>query len=310
MIKVVKKSAVLFFVLILILLTPSKYLSSEENKNLITNFAGLNLDALKNGQKDKVIEFLNKYPCSCTCDKKNIAICLKESPECHTSRGLAKLIISSVKAGVSQEEIDDAFRDIEAEKKKYRNSVSANKQEKEKYNVDIGDAPFKGPKDAPVTIIEFSEYQCPFCKVAEPTLEKIMETYKDKIKLVYKHNPLPNHENAFLASEAAVEAARQGKFWEMHKKLYENQQNLKMENLIKYAEEIKLDIESFKKNLNDHKHENYIRDNMKQASSVGAKGTPTFFINGRKLVGAQPFEAFKDVIEDELKRSEAKVLNE
>ena len=177
------KSAVLLFVLTLLLFIFSKSLFSEEKKGLITEFEGINLDVLKGEKKDKAIEFLNKYQCSCPCKKENIAECFKETPDCRTSKGLAKLIISSLKNGVPENEIDDAFNEIGAEKKKSSNSDFPKDKREKGYDVEAGDAPYKGVKDAPVTIVEFSDYQCPFCSRVEPTLDKIMESYKGKVKL-------------------------------------------------------------------------------------------------------------------------------
>ncbi len=169
------------------------------------------------------------------------------------------------------------------------------------YTVPAGNSHFMGGKNAKVEIIEFSEFQCPFCSRVIPTIKKIKETYGDKVKVVFKHNPLPFHKDAGLASEAALAAGEQGKFWQMHDKLFENQKQLKRENLESYAKELGLNMAQFKKALDSGKFKPVIDADKKLAASVGARGTPTFFINGKKFVGAQPFENFKQKIDEALK---------
>jgi protein-disulfide isomerase len=167
-------------------------------------------------------------------------------------------------------------------------------------DINITGAPVKGPKNAPVTIIAFSDFQCPFCSRAVPTLKQIEETYGNKVKLAFKHQPLPFHQNAKLAAMASMAAHEQGKFWEMHDKMFANQQALDRASLERYAQEIGLDMGKFKAALDSNKYDAYVTADSNEGMRVGANGTPTFFINGRQIVGAQPFEAFKTVIDQEL----------
>ena len=162
----------------------------------------------------------------------------------------------------------------------------------------------KGPADALVTIIEFSEFQCPFCTRVNPTIKKIMDTYKDKVRVVFKHNPLPFHKDAPLAAQAANAAGKQGKFWEMHDVLFKNQKKLKPENINAYAKEVGLDMTKFAADLNSAENKKAVAADQALARQFGARGTPNFFINGRNLVGAQPFPAFKTIIDEELKKAE------
>jgi protein-disulfide isomerase len=171
------------------------------------------------------------------------------------------------------------------------------------YKVPVGKSAAKGPADALVTIVEFSEFQCPFCKRVGPTVKQIFDTYGKDVRFVFKHNPLPFHKDAQLASEAALEARDQGKFWEFHDKLFENQQALARENLETYAKEIGLNMPKFKAALDSGKHKAETQEDQQLARSLGASGTPSFFINGRNLRGAQPFEAFKAVIDEEQQKA-------
>ncbi len=175
--------------------------------------------------------------------------------------------------------------------------------DKKVYNVKInpGDA-FKGPKNAPITIAVFSEFQCPFCSRILPTIKQVHEKYGDKVKVVFKHNPLSFHKDAPLASEAALAAGAQGKFWEFHDVLFKNQRALKRPELEKYAQELGLNMGKFKADLDSGKFKAQVKADMDMAKSVGARGTPTSFINGRKLRGAQPFPSFQRLIDEELKK--------
>ncbi len=176
--------------------------------------------------------------------------------------------------------------------------------EEDRYKVPVGDKSYsKGPKNAPVTIVEFSEFQCPFCKRVEPTVDKIMEEYKDKVRVVFRHNPLPFHKDAGLASTAALAAGEQGKFWEMHKKLFDNQRQMKREDLEKYAQELGLDMAKFKDALDKNPYKAQIEEDQKVAQQFAARGTPHFFVNGIRVKGAQPFENFKKVIDEELENA-------
>ncbi len=168
--------------------------------------------------------------------------------------------------------------------------------------VDISGAPVKGSPKAPVTLVVFSDFQCPFCGRAEPTVKQIEDQYKDQVKVVWKNQPLPFHPNAMPAAKAAMAAYKQGKFWEMHDKLFSNQQALSDAVYAQYAKELGLDIAKFNADLNSPEIQASIQKDMQQGASLGANGTPTFFINGRQLVGAQPIDQFKQVIDDELKK--------
>ena len=160
----------------------------------------------------------------------------------------------------------------------------------------------KGNPQAKVTIVEFSDFQCPFCADVEPTLNKILNTYRDQVKLVYKNYPLPSHQNAQGAALAALCAKEQGKFWEYHDLLFKNQESLEESDLKKYAAGFGLKTEDFNSCLESKKYKSQIEADMMEANRLGVRGTPAFFINGQFLSGAQPFENFQAVIEEELKK--------
>lgn len=162
--------------------------------------------------------------------------------------------------------------------------------------------PSRGPADAKVTIVEFSDFQCPFCSRAEGTVDEVMEKYAGKVRVVFRNFPLEFHPNAPKAAEAALCANDQGKFWEMHKELFANQQQLSVENLKSYAEKLQLDATKFNECLDSGAKKADVDADHKAGAEVGVSGTPAFFINGKMLSGAQPFAEFKKVIDAELAR--------
>ena len=172
----------------------------------------------------------------------------------------------------------------------------------EGYKVEPGDGPSFGPKNAPVTIVEFSDFQCPFCSRVVPTIKKIKETYGNKVRVVWRNYPLPFHQDAKPAAEAALAAAAQGKFWEMHDKMFENQRALDRASLEKYAAEIGIDVARFKTDLDSGRYKAQVDADFNYGNSLpgGGMGTPTFFINGRKIAGAYPFEKFDSMIKEAL----------
>jgi protein-disulfide isomerase len=162
--------------------------------------------------------------------------------------------------------------------------------------------PSKGSATAKITIVEFSDFQCPFCSRAEPSVDEVMKTYGDKVKVVFRHFPLDFHDKAFKAAEASACAEEQGKFWEFHKTLFANQGALSIDDLKTHAKTLGLDTGKFNACLDDSKMKAKVDDDMAAGRKAGVNGTPAFFINGILLSGAMPFDEFKKVIDAELAR--------
>ena len=170
--------------------------------------------------------------------------------------------------------------------------------------VDPGNGPFRGPKQAKVTIVEWSDFQCPFCSRAGPAVEKILTTYPNDVRLVWRNEPLSFHPNALPAAKAAMAAHKQGKFWEMHDKLFANQQQLSAESYEKWANELGLDVARWKRDMESPEIAAQVTADSNYGQQVGADGTPTFFVNGKIITGAQPFESFKPIIDEQIKRAD------
>ncbi len=148
--------------------------------------------------------------------------------------------------------------------------------------------------------MEFSDFQCPYCARARHTLDRVRETYSDRVRTVYRDFPLPMHPEAAKAAEAGACAGEQGKFWEMHDRIFDNQARLLVPDLKRYAGELGLDTRAFEQCLDSGRHAPDWQRDLEEGARYGVSATPAFFINGRPLVGAVPFENFAQVIDDEL----------
>ncbi|MBD3855328.1 MAG: DsbA family protein [Acidobacteria bacterium] len=162
--------------------------------------------------------------------------------------------------------------------------------------------PSRGPEDAPIVMIEYTDFQCPFCTRVQPALDALMKRYDGHIRHVFKNLPLPMHAEAQLAGAASLCAQDQGKFWEYHDWLFANQRTLNRDSMVAKAGEFGMDVEVFTACIDKGTYLATVRADMAEANSFGITGTPGFLINGRVLTGAQPIEQFEAIIDQELER--------
>jgi protein-disulfide isomerase len=162
------------------------------------------------------------------------------------------------------------------------------------------DGPAQGPSSAPIELIEFSDFQCPYCLRAHPILKQVLSTYGDRIRFVYRNYPLASHPNARPAAEAAQCAAEQDKFWPYHDRLFADQSKLGDNDLKASAAALGMDAAKFNACFDEHKYKGRVDADVQAGNEAGVDGTPAFFVNGRMLSGAQPFDEFKRVIDEEL----------
>jgi protein-disulfide isomerase len=271
------------------------------------------LAGLTEQQKYSVLKAVNEKNCTCGCANDTIAKCRKDDPQCGTAPKLMEQAVNDAKRGLSAAAIEADLGGgpggpggaPQAQNQPPRPPPGPPPAQARKVDLpDNAAMVTRGPQDAKVTIVEFSDFQCPFCGRVEPTLAQVAKEYPNDVRLVWRNQPLPFHPNAMPAAEAACAAGEQGKFWQMHDKLYENQQQLSPENYSKWAQDIGLNMGKFKSSVDSHECKPRIEADSKYGSSVGANGTPTFFINGRQLVGAQPYDQFKAMIDQEIKHAD------
>jgi protein-disulfide isomerase len=151
-----------------------------------------------------------------------------------------------------------------------------------------------------VTLVVFSDFQCPFCARVSPTLDEVQRAYGDKVRIVWKHQPLSFHPNALPAAEAAEAAREQGKFWQMHDRLFAGQRELSPAAYERFAKEIGLDVRRFQESLRSGRAKARIQEDQQLAARIGAQATPTLFVNGERVEGAVPFATLKAVIDRKL----------
>jgi protein-disulfide isomerase len=208
--------------------------------------------------------------------------------------------LRQIRAGLAQQRQTERRAAFSRElRKKYEVKVLL---EPYRVPVEVGGAPVRGNPKAPVTVVEFSDFQCPYCVRARPTVNRVRETYGDKVRWVFRHFPLDFHAQAEKAGEGAACAGEQGKFWEMHDLLWANTAKLQVADLKAHAATLGLDAAKFGACLDSGRYAGLVAADLEAGQGYGVSGTPAFFVNGRPLVGAQPFEAFAQVIDDELQR--------
>lgn len=215
--------------------------------------------------------------------------------------------------GVPKEQIAGRIKEYLAQQKQQQAFAAYSDALKAKYGVDVlleplridvdsPDAPSLGPADAPITLVEFGDFQCPYCAGLEPTLDKIMKNYDGKIRLVFRQFPLESiHPQAWKSAEASLCAREQGKFWELHNAMYGDQDALSVEDLKSTAKRLGLDGKKFDECLDAGKYEQAIRADVRAGEVAGITGTPALFVNGRLVPGgAAAYEVFAKIIDEEL----------
>jgi protein-disulfide isomerase len=198
-----------------------------------------------------------------------IAQCVEEKRPCKACLPAAHFLLDLVKAGRSKQEREEAYT-ARFDPKKVKTIVTDG-------------SPEVGPADAPVTIVEWADFECPACKAFYPVLDELAKRFPGQVRLVYKFYPLAIHPHGEVSSRAAFAAHRQGKFWEMHHVLFDNQDRLEQPDLERYAKELKLDVPKFRADMGHDDTLGRIDKDKKQADGVGLDGTPTVFINGREV---------------------------
>lgn len=178
-----------------------------------------------------------------------------------------------------------------------------------RYAMPLGNGPTRGPDNALVTMVMFSDFECPFCQRVEPTVTELLQRYGNDLRVVWRNNPLAFHQRAEPAAQAAMAAHAQGKFWQMHDLLVQNRENLSDDDLLRFARQLRLNVGAVRRAIDTHEFRTQIEGDQAVATQFGARGTPAFFINGRHVSGAQPIDTFVRVIDEELANARQLVAN-
>ncbi|MEP7365060.1 MAG: DsbA family protein [Acidobacteriota bacterium] len=283
-----------FFVSLLLFSALLAAQTSEVSAERAGGLPGVKVDGLTAAQKAQVLGIAREEGCTCGCSMK-IAPCLAQDRSCMVSRTQATALAREIKAGKSPKAAAAVLSDA-AYMAKLQNELAS-----QPVDLKVAGAPARGPASARLTIVEFSDFQCPFCRTGAKALTEIAEAYPKDVRLVFKQFPLESHSQAALAAEASLAAQAQGKFWEMHDRIFANPRSLTEANLVAWAKEFGMDAGRFASDLTSHKYQNTVQAEVREGLDAGVQGTPTVFLNGRPYRGAVEVEGLKPAVEAALK---------
>jgi protein-disulfide isomerase len=267
-------------------------LAQESDWKKVAALSGVDFSGLTPAQRQAVLNVLRTEPCACGCSMK-VAECRVKDPACGVSRRLAAFAVRDASSGKPE-------ASIRADLDKYAKQPPPLLDPAVKLN--IAGAPFKGPATAKVTIVEFSDFQCPYCAKAAVEAAQVVQKFPTQVKLVFKQFPLEDHSQAALAAEASLSAQAQGKFWQLHDKMYANFRSINRARILAWAAEIGMDVNKLQADLNSHKYAARVRAEEQEGEVAGVEGTPTFYINGQKFNGVFEVSAIAPIIIDEMKK--------
>lgn len=252
-------------------------------------YPGMNFGKLDADERRKFVSIAKAELCPCPNSTESMHECLqKPDGQCTMAKSAATVIARGIGSGLSQEDVLDKLADFIEKSKK-------------EYEFDLEGTPHKGPPEAPVTVVEFADFECPHCKRATKMMDELVEKYGDKVVLYFKHFPLSGHDKARLAAQAAAAAHIQGKFWPMHDLLFKHQRSLSKDKISRFARRLGLNFSKFEKDMSG-KGLKVVRQDRKEGLSADITGTPAIFVNGRHYVGPLTKKGLSDMIEAAMER--------
>jgi len=257
-----------------------------------TALPAVDFSGLTSAQRAIALEVMRSEKCNCGCDLK-IAQCRIIDTACAYSKRLAWIVIKEAAAGKK-------IAEIRAELVKIANTPPPVLDD-QPTKLSIAGDPMRGPSNAKVTIVEFSDFQCPYCAAAAIEVGKVLKQYPSNVRFIFKQFPLDIHSQAHLAAEASVAAQAQGKFWELHDRMYAHFREINRVRILAWANEIGLDMNRFQADLDSHKFAVRVDSEEKEGEMAEVEGTPTFFINGRKLNAAFDVSTISPLIAEVMK---------
>ena len=262
----------------------------------VANLAGVDFSGLTPAKKVLALKALRTQACTCGCDMK-VAECRVKDTNCSYSRGLASVTVAAIKAGKSA---DEAIAESKASKFGTRPTP---KLLEDPVPIPTLGSPAMGPANARITLVEFSDFQCPYCSKAVGQINATLKAYPNDVRLIFKQYPLLElHPAAAISAAAALAAHAQGKFWPMHDMMFANRPKLSRESILAWAKEIGLDMQRFTADLDSDAIKKAVLRDHADGDKAGVEGTPTVFINGQRYNGDLAPDAIKPVIEGEFKR--------
>lgn len=260
----------------------------------------VDLTGLTAAQKAKVLKLVRENDCSCHCGMK-VAECRMMDPSCSYSKGIAQAIADAIKQGKTEPQALAL-----AKASKWGQGPPDHTATLEPpVAVPVAGAPVRGAASAPVTLVEFSDFQCPFCIAATPQLEAVLRAYPGRVKLIFKQFPLDSHSQAALAAAAALASYKQGKFWEMYDALFAQKGRLSRQGIIGLAGPVGLDVNRFQADLGSAEIKHAVDKDIADGEKISVDSTPTLFIDGQRFNGPVTLPSLRPIIEAELKHPAA-----
>ena len=261
-----------------------------------TTLPGVDLAGLTAAKVADALRLMRGYDCTCGCGMK-VAQCRVEDPGCTYSKGLSAAIVGALRNGGK-----DADALAAAKTSKYGTAPAPPKMLEDPVQITTAGSPSIGPDKAPVTLIEFSDFQCPFCYKAAAELAAVVKAYPTQVRLVFREYPLESHSQAALAAAAAIAAHKQGKFWQLHDAMFAHRNELSKANITAFAAKAGLDMKRFEADWASKETAATVARDIQDGDRAGVDGTPTVYVNGKRYHGGYTPEAMKPVIEAESKK--------
>ena len=272
-------------------------LAAQTDWKDVTDLPGVDFSGLTAPAARALLRLLRNHDCPCGCGMK-VAECRVKDPPCSWSKGLAAAMGDALRAGKNENDAIEA-----ANASKWAHGPTPPKLLEDPVKIPIAGSPVRGPENARLTLVEFSDFQCPYCALAVGKLNAVLDAYPGKIKLIFKQFPLDTHSQAALAAQAAIAAHQQGKFWPMHDTLFAHRRDLSRASILALANATGVDMKKFQGDLDSIETKKAVARDMQDGDRAGVEGTPTVYINGRKYNGALDLPAIRPVIEQELKNA-------
>jgi protein-disulfide isomerase len=271
-------------------------LPAQTDWTTATEFPNVDFSGLTAPQKDLALKILRGESCTCGCNMK-LAQCRIVDPSCGDSRALSSIVVEGVRNHRSADQIHEALvTSVIAKTRASQNRILG-----DPVAIATGSSPTRGPRNAKITIVEFSDFECPYCAKAVGEISAIMAAYPNDVKLVFKQFPLDMHPHALIAAEAALAANDQGKFWEMHDVLFANARRLSQESIFALAKGIGLDMMRFTRDMESGRFRKVVEADVAEGDKLGVYGTPSLFIDGKPYHGPVMLSILKPVLDGELK---------
>jgi protein-disulfide isomerase len=261
-----------------------------------TSLPAVDLGGLTPAKKSTALKLLRESGCTCGCGMK-VAECRVKDPNCGYSRGLASVIVDSIKQGKNADETMAAVK-----ASKWGKVPDHSKTLEDPVKIPVTGAPVLGPEKAQITLVEFSDFQCPFCYKAVTELQAVMKAYPTQVRLIFKEFPLDIHSQAAFAAAAAIAAHRQGKFWPLHDAMFARHGRLSKEIIEKLAADAGLDMKRFNADVASAEVRKAVDKDRDDGETIGVDSTPTLFVNGQHYNGMLTLAALKPVLDNELKK--------